>query len=122
VDTTFNNQVISGNTGGWFNGDFDYNGKVDGADYALIDGAFNSQGTVVLARSSSGGTLAGPASFATLVIPNQQAAVPFVPAYHELDRAAPISLAPQSVPDPAGLPVLIFLTTTLGQRRRKVGT
>ena len=38
-----NQQAATGNNvSGWFNGDLDYNGKIDGADYALIDAAFNS--------------------------------------------------------------------------------
>ena len=28
---------------GWFNGDFNYDGVVDGSDYALADNAFNQQ-------------------------------------------------------------------------------
>ena len=45
IDATFNQEANTGNIGGWFNGDFDGNGKVDGTDYALIDAAFNSQGS-----------------------------------------------------------------------------
>jgi T5SS/PEP-CTERM-associated repeat protein len=47
------------NTGasGWFNGDFDLNGFVDGDDYALIDAAFNTQ-TGTLSRFTE--ILAGP--------------------------------------------------------------
>src|SRR5262249_31777804 len=29
IDTSFNQEHTAGNIGGWFNGDFDYNGKVD---------------------------------------------------------------------------------------------
>jgi hypothetical protein len=73
-DTDFNGTVngadyaridTSFNTvGGSFGGDFDYNGKVDAFDYALIDAAFNHQGTVQLGRN---GTLAGPADATTTV-------------------------------------------------------
>jgi hypothetical protein len=49
--------------GGWINGDSDGNGKVDGADYGLIDSMFKSQGTslrpatprVVMPRVRGGG-------------------------------------------------------------------
>jgi hypothetical protein len=33
--------------GGWFNGDADGNGWIDGDDYALIDNAFNTQGATL---------------------------------------------------------------------------
>jgi hypothetical protein len=29
---------------GWYNGDFNYDGVIDGSDYTLIDNAFNTQG------------------------------------------------------------------------------
>jgi hypothetical protein len=58
-DTDFNGRVEGGDyamvdngfntlASGWINGDFNYNGVVDGADYALIDSAFNSQGATPL--------------------------------------------------------------------------
>jgi hypothetical protein len=45
--------------GGWFNGDFDYNGKIDGADYALIDTAFNAQGTPIPGEGAGPGAFPG---------------------------------------------------------------
>ncbi len=42
--------------GGWFNGDFNYDGKINGDDYSLIDNAFNTQGSVSLAGISAGPT------------------------------------------------------------------
>ncbi len=32
---------------GWANGDFNYDGTVDGGDYTLIDNAFNTQGSAL---------------------------------------------------------------------------
>ena len=40
IDNGFVNHLT-----GWFNGDFNYDGVVDGSDYALIDNAFNRQTT-----------------------------------------------------------------------------
>jgi len=33
---------------GWYNGDFNYDGVVDGSDYTLMDNAFNSQTIQIL--------------------------------------------------------------------------
>jgi hypothetical protein len=46
VDNAFlNNQNMSNpQLTGWQNGDFNYDGAVNGSDYTLIDNAFNSQG------------------------------------------------------------------------------
>ena len=35
-------------TTGWFNGDFNYDSKIDGSDYTLIDNAFNTQAVTPL--------------------------------------------------------------------------
>ena len=35
---------------GWFNGDFNYDGVINGSDYTLIDNAFNSQGAQIAAE------------------------------------------------------------------------
>ena len=51
---------------GWYNGDFNYDGVVDGSDYTLIDNAFNSQGAQISAQlvapttQIGGGTSAVP--------------------------------------------------------------
>jgi hypothetical protein len=44
---------------GWYNGDFNYDGVVDGSDYTLIDNAFNTQG------SSLATEIASPSAVAT---------------------------------------------------------
>ena len=41
---------------GWQNGDFNYDGVVNGDDYTLIDNAFNTQGSVSFASASAGPT------------------------------------------------------------------
>jgi len=43
-------EKTSGNISGWQNGDFNYDGVVNGSDYTLIDNAFNSQGTQIAAE------------------------------------------------------------------------
>jgi hypothetical protein len=35
---------------GWFNGDFNYDGVINGSDYTLIDNAFNTQGAQLSAE------------------------------------------------------------------------
>ena len=38
---------------GWFNGDFNYDGVINGSDYTLIDNAFNTQGAQLAAQIAS---------------------------------------------------------------------
>jgi hypothetical protein len=38
---------------GWANGDFNYDGVIDGSDYTLIDNAFNTQGSQINGASAS---------------------------------------------------------------------
>jgi hypothetical protein len=38
---------------GWANGDFNYDGVIDGSDYTLIDNAFNTQGSQINGTSAS---------------------------------------------------------------------
>jgi hypothetical protein len=38
---------------GWANGDFNYDGVIDGSDYTLIDNAFNTQGSQINGNSAS---------------------------------------------------------------------
>jgi hypothetical protein len=38
---------------GWFNGDFNYDGTVNGSDYTLIDNAFNTQGAQISSQVAS---------------------------------------------------------------------
>jgi hypothetical protein len=38
---------------GWYNGDFNYDGAVNGSDYTLIDNAFNTQGAQIMAVLAS---------------------------------------------------------------------
>jgi hypothetical protein len=42
-----------GNLTGWQNGDFNYDGSVNGSDYTLIDNAFNTQGAQLAAEIAS---------------------------------------------------------------------
>ena len=42
IDNGFNTPAMTG----WYNGDFNYDGVINGDDYALIDNAFNTQGSV----------------------------------------------------------------------------
>jgi hypothetical protein len=46
IDAAYLNNQNSGNAAltGWANGDFNYDGVVNGSDYTLIDNAFNMQG------------------------------------------------------------------------------
>jgi hypothetical protein len=38
---------------GWYNGDFNYDGTVNGSDYTLLDNAFNAQGAQFTAAVST---------------------------------------------------------------------
>ena len=49
---------------GWFNGDFNYDGTVNGSDYTLIDNAFNSQAASLAAE------LAEPAAVDSFQVSN----------------------------------------------------
>ena len=40
-----NGYAAAGALTGWYNGDFNYDGVIDGSDYTLIDNAFNNQGS-----------------------------------------------------------------------------
>ena len=45
----------AGAQSGWFNGDFNYDGLINGDDYAVIDNAFNTQGSISLAAAPASG-------------------------------------------------------------------
>jgi len=49
IDNGFQNHLT-----GWSNGDFNYDGVINGDDYTLIDNAFNSQGAALHTVSSAG--------------------------------------------------------------------
>ena len=51
IDNGFNS---GGTKTGWHNGDFNYDGVINGDDYTLIDNAFNTQGSVSFAGVSAG--------------------------------------------------------------------
>ena len=63
---------------GWFNGDFNYDGVVNGSDYTLIDNAFNTQGALItdqlaaptaqLAQSPGTAAVPEPAALATTLL------------------------------------------------------
>jgi hypothetical protein len=48
IDNGFNSQRSANHLSGWSNGDFNYDGVINGDDYTLIDNAYNSQGSVSL--------------------------------------------------------------------------
>jgi hypothetical protein len=73
---------------GWFNGDFNYDGVINGSDYTLIDNAFNQQGAVIASE---------------IAVPTAEI-------------AAPVS----SVPEPGVLTTLLFgVAPLLGRRRNR---
>jgi hypothetical protein len=79
----------------WSQADFNYDGKVDGSDYSLIDNAFNQQG--------DGGLLASP--MAMVATNTSEIASPAVGA---------------AVPEPGTLSLMgIGAAALLGRRRRK---
>ena len=57
---------------GWFNGDFNYDGSVDGSDYALADNAFNRQSNTVAAPASA---VAATAAAQVAAVPEPASAV-----------------------------------------------
>jgi autotransporter-associated beta strand protein len=82
--------LSSGSLTGWSNGDFNYDGVINGSDYTLIDNAFNSQGVTLAA------TIAEPTA--------------------QLGGSAPTS----AVPEPATIGILgIGVVALLGRRRRR---
>ena len=56
TDNGFNSQGSPDALAGWQNGDFNYDGFINGDDYTLIDNAYNSQGSVSYAGLSVGPT------------------------------------------------------------------
>ena len=55
-------ELITGNLNnltGWFNGDFNYDGIINGSDYTLIDNSFNTQ------EASLAATINSPDAIAT---------------------------------------------------------
>ena len=57
-----------GGLSGWANGDFDYDGTVDGADYALRDNAFDLEASSLAKSAGVIGTEPEPASLAVVVL------------------------------------------------------
>jgi hypothetical protein len=81
---------------GWYNGDLNYDGTVDGSDYTLMDNAFNSQTGQLSAE-----------------IADQHAAV--------TDQIAGTTGA-SSVPEPSAIGLLaIGAAGLLGRRNRRLG-
>ena len=58
------------NLSGWYNGDFNYDGVVNGSDFTLIDNSFNTQSGRISA------SIAGPTVQITAEIANGSVAVP----------------------------------------------
>ena len=54
---------------GWLNGDFNYDGVVDGTDYALMDNAFNQQGSALFPAAVVAAAVAKPASAVAPTVP-----------------------------------------------------
>ena len=80
---------------GWRNGDFNYDGVINGDDYTLIDNAFNTQGSVSFATTS-----AGPAEMITTTI------------------AQIAALSSTAVPEPGSMALISMLGCRLLARRR----
>ena len=77
---------------GWYNGDFNYDGVINGSDYTLIDNAFNTQGASLAA-----------------VVANPTASI-----------AAQIAGSSSAVPEPTALGLLgVGVGSLLGRRRRR---
>jgi hypothetical protein len=89
IDNGFHNNLT-----GWVNGDFNYDGVVDGSDYTLIDNAYNMQG------ASLGSNPAALIASDTEQIMGQIAGT-------------------ASVPEPAGVGVILMGGTTFLSRRRR---
>jgi hypothetical protein len=53
ADYTLIDNGYLGHLSGWYNGDFNYDGVVNGSDYTLIDNAFNTQGAQILSQVAS---------------------------------------------------------------------
>ena len=75
IDNAYNTEHAAGGTavGGWYNGDFNYDGIIDGSVYSLIDNAFNSQGgslspSLVANSTTQIAAVPEPASVATLLL------------------------------------------------------
>ena len=102
--------------------------KIDGADYALIDSAFNSQGGTVLSRPGGAGaiSLAGPASDRPIVTSGISDAPgaprPFIATEAALDVHS-IGYATQSVPEPSlsafAMAACVGLMSRTGIRSRR---
>ena len=71
IDNGFDSQTGPNPLTGWFNGDFNYDGVINGDDFTLIDNAFNGQGSVSFASDS-----AGPAEMITSDTEQVSIAVP----------------------------------------------
>jgi hypothetical protein len=55
---------------GWFNGDFNYDGVINGSDYTLIDNAFNTQGAQLDGQIAGGAAVATAQIGATTAVPD----------------------------------------------------
>ncbi len=88
---------------GWYNGDFNYDGKVDASDYTLIDNAFNTQAAPLTTPS---GVVATATDEVAAVAPVAgTAAVPEPAAVGLVAAAAAACSAAAAGPDPCPRPV-----------------
>ncbi len=99
---------------GWYNGDFNYDGKVDASDYTLIDNAFNNQqGRLATAALPAAAVPAAAVPAAAL----PAAALPAAAVAGATDEVAP---APggAAVPEPAA-GVAVAASAVLSRHRRR---
>jgi hypothetical protein len=101
--------------GGWLNGDADLNGFVDGDDYALTDNAFNTQSGTL--RIAVDFISGDDRNYAKMNTPALKKVVEHFADFGTSYGAAFLS----SVPEPSAAGVPILLVATLSQRRRARG-
>jgi hypothetical protein len=106
---------------GWYNGDFNYDGVINGDDYTMIDNAYNSQGSVSFAVLpatviANNAAQVAKSSSAVSAIDSTE---PFLPVEHpQSRRSSGAGEAVAASPDSATIDEM----AELRKRRRKVVT